>query len=71
MKVAVLSRRKHKFNINEVLAWTKEQFEDVVLIHHPTGAELHRVCYDNKVTGVFVFYFRDEKDYVLFCLKWL
>lgn len=70
MNVYVLNLTRAKFNIDEVLEWCKNQFEDVALVHMPTNAELHRVAYDNKVTGIFVFYFREEKDYLMFTLRW-
>lgn len=68
MKVYVIN--KTTFPFKEVLKWCLQQFKDVVQIHGPINAELHRVSYDNSVTNIVVFYFRDERDYLLFCLRW-
>jgi len=69
-KVHVFNIRKARLNLNNILQWCKEVFGDINLVHGPTSAELYRVCYDNQVTGIVVFYFKEDTDYSFFLLRW-
>ncbi len=69
MNVYILREHKTK-KVQEIVSWCEQQFTDVVRVNSPTIAELHRVSYDNQITGLIVFYFKDERDYVMFALRW-
>jgi len=70
MNVHVISLTKSKTTLNQLLLWCKEHFGTVNSVNNPSTAELYRVAYDSKVTGIVVFYFREESDYFFFMLRW-
>lgn len=65
-----MSLARSKTNLKEILNWCREHFGDITQVHYPAIAELHRVSYDDKVTGIVVFYFTDPADYFFFMLRW-
>lgn len=70
MNVHVINLTKAKTKLKEILSWCNDHFGEVAQVNYPTTAELYRVSYDNKVTGIVVFYFREETDYFFFMLRW-
>lgn len=69
MNVHIFRLGKHKSKT--VLDWCEQQYKDVAKVHSPTTVELHRVCYDASLPGILVLYFRDERDYLFFSLRWI
>lgn len=70
MNVHVINLKKSKTTLTQLLVWCKEHFGTVGTVNSPSTAELYRVSYDSKVTGIVVFYFREESDYFFFMLRW-
>lgn len=70
MNVHVINLTKSKTTLNQLLLWCKENYGTVNPVNSPSTADLYRVAYDSKVTGIVVFYFRDESDYFFFMLRW-
>lgn len=54
----------------EIIEWCKTHYKDVVRINSPSLAELHRVSFDDRVNGILVIFFREDKDYSFFLLRW-
>jgi len=69
MNVYILREHNTK-KARDIIFWCEQQFKDVVRVNSPTIAELHRVSYDNQITGLIVFYFKEERDYLMFALRW-
>lgn len=70
MHVHVINLTKYNTNSTKLLAWCSEHFGYIQQVTYPAMAELHRVSYDDKVTGILVLYFREESDFFFFTLRW-
>lgn len=62
--------KERKKKLDQIKSWCIEKYGSISLIHSPTNAELSRVSYDNCVSNIVVFYFREDEDYFFFLLKW-
>lgn len=69
MFVHILNKRTTNFNLDTIIAWAVNTFTEVKKVHSPTDAEMYKFSYDNSLSGICVFYFKEESDYHLFLLK--
>jgi hypothetical protein len=70
MNVHVINLTKSNTNLKTLLDWCSEHYGYLKRVNYPAMAELHRVSYDDKVTGILVLYFREESDFFFFTLRW-
>lgn len=69
MKVVVIKFSDYS-NFDQMLDWCEKQFGGRKEIHGVYQAEMYRWCYEIIGFGLKQIYFRDERDYLFFILKW-
>jgi len=59
---------QHKFQ--EILSWCNQYFGPGPKVYNNISAELYQWCYDNSLGTIKIIYIKDDRDYMLFQLRW-
>lgn len=70
MNVIIYNKSTHNDQFVQIINWCREYFGYGAKIHNNINAELYRWCYDNSLGVIKILYIKDDRDYVLFRLKW-
>lgn len=70
MNVVIYNKSVDRYKFQEILNWCEQYMGPGARIYSNINAELHRWSYDDSLGLIRIVYIRDDRDYMLFQLRW-